>query len=134
MSNPYNNYHYPYPVRPVYVDKGIGYMAFIILIIATAVVALYYLGIYIFIPCHVPGGTYQGGWYGCNSKEGNSALFGWILFFSAYLFLLLPAVGIMGVVAIIKHHGRKWGEWTLGIITVGVFVVPLAYVFFTETF
>lgn len=135
MSNPYNNYpyQYPYPGRPAPVDKGIGWMAFIILMIATSVVALYYLGLQIFIPCNVPGGTFQGGWYDCNSHDGDSAMFGWVLFFAAYTFLLLPAVGIMGVVAIIKNHGKKWGEWTIGLITVGIFIVPMLYLFISGT-
>lgn len=104
-------------------------MSLVILLIATAVVSLYYLGLQIFIPCNVPGGTFEGGWYGCNNADGESAMFGWVLFFLAYTFLLLPAVGIMGIVAIVKNHGKKWGEWTVGLIAAGVFVVPILYLF-----
>lgn len=133
MSNNYNPHQYPYPYpysgRPTIVDKGLGFAAFITLMISTGLMALYYLGIQIFAPCNVPGGTFEGGWYGCNNANGDAAMFGFALLALPYVYIILPVVGILGIVAIVKNQGKKWGEWTIGLIAVGISVLPLLYLF-----
>lgn len=131
----YNNNYNPYyhPVPPANPEKGVGFGAFVLFAVSTALVGLMYLTSRVIIPCVVPGGGEPYGWYDCNNSDGNGFMFMFALVFAAYIYLVLPTAGILAIVGAAKNSGQKWAIRTLIAIGIGITVVPFVYLFLSGT-